>query len=164
MGNAIEWYEYTSYSLVETEIAINFFQGNKVAGWVGFGLTFVFRPLGGLCFGYMADYTGRKPALLTALWMMLGATVAQGFMPQIPHVGTAGILLCRALQGFATGGVPATRGLPRRAVLHTRMHRRPQSSWACISHGTWTLGLILGPVHKPQPTPNPTPNPNPNQD
>mmetsp|Transcript_38368 Transcript_38368/g.68546 ORF Transcript_38368/g.68546 Transcript_38368/m.68546 type:complete len:485 (-) Transcript_38368:245-1699(-) len=104
VANTLEWYEFGAYAFVADEIAANFFNGSAVMTWGAFASTFIARPVGGLCFGYLSDTFGRKPALATSVWVMAAATVGQGLGPRVSYFGPAWMILCRLGQGLATGG------------------------------------------------------------
>jgi len=104
LANTMEWFEFFAYAGVEPWISQVFFGGSHTAAWMGFGATFLVRPLGGLVFGMVADTYGRRPAVLLSLSVMCGATVGQGLVPVVPHLGPSLLLTCRVLQGIATGG------------------------------------------------------------
>jgi len=63
-------------------------------------LTLVFRPLGALLFGMMADRWGRKPTLIVNIVAYSAIELACAFAPSL-HV----LLILRALFGIAMGGV-----------------------------------------------------------
>ena len=102
--SVVEWYEFTSYAYVEDWIAIAIFHKSNAAAWLAFGVTFAARPFGGFLIGLAADQFGRRAALLASAYLMFAATVGQGLTPAVEYVGPIWMLLCRALQGFATGG------------------------------------------------------------
>lgn len=111
LGNVLEWYEYSVYGYVGSQIKENFFHGSEMATWLGFGIIFAARPFGGFFFGWMADRFGRRSALLVSIYGMIIATVGQGLLPTYACCGnTAGTLglvlfvILRFLQGICTGG------------------------------------------------------------
>jgi SHS family lactate transporter-like MFS transporter len=63
-------------------------------------LTLIFRPLGALLFGMMADRWGRKPTLIVNIVAYSAIELACAFAPSL-HV----LLILRALFGIAMGGV-----------------------------------------------------------
>ena len=60
LGNTLEWYEFGVYSYVEPQMADNFYRGSNLGAWMGYAVTFVARPLGGIILGIIADHCGRK--------------------------------------------------------------------------------------------------------
>jgi MFS family permease len=66
-------------------------------------------------FGHIADRYGRKPASKAAVWVVLGAIVAQAFNPSglihpgMQSLGTAFLLTARVIQGLGVGGIPAAQ-------------------------------------------------------
>jgi len=116
-GSFIEWYEMAVYGFLEANITGNFFEGHggSISTWAGFAITFLFRPLGGAFFGYLADTFGRKLALQWTIMLMLVATIGQGCLPSFHCCGEgpgwAGmimLLVFRALQGLSAGGELST--------------------------------------------------------
>eukprot|EP00490_Sorites_sp_Unknown_P008682 CAMPEP_0114683822 /NCGR_PEP_ID=MMETSP0191-20121206/58317_1 /TAXON_ID=126664 /ORGANISM="Sorites sp." /LENGTH=470 /DNA_ID=CAMNT_0001965599 /DNA_START=155 /DNA_END=1567 /DNA_ORIENTATION=+ len=110
LGNTLEWYEFGVYSYVEKEIADNFFEGSSLGAWLGYAVTFVARPLGGIVLGVIADHCGRKLSVNLSLAGMILATVAQGCLPgkyfggDFQVLGFVLLIICRALQGLSAGG------------------------------------------------------------
>jgi SHS family lactate transporter-like MFS transporter len=63
-------------------------------------LTLVFRPVGALLFGWLADRYGRHPVLMANVLLFSLLELASAFAPSL-HV----LFICRALFGIAMGGV-----------------------------------------------------------
>eukprot|EP00439_Symbiodinium_sp_Y106_P077142 s3271_g16.t1 len=106
-----EWYEFGIYGFLAVNLQVVFFHKSNVFTWVGYTVTFVLRPVGGLLNGWLADRFGRRPAVLHSLVGMLVATVGQGLLPTSAccgeTCGTVGLvllLILRALQGLSAGG------------------------------------------------------------
>lgn len=114
LGNALEWYEFTLFGYLSPYFQVNFFQGSAMAAWLGFAITFVARPLGGVVLGLIGDVFGRKVAAFLSIFGMLLSTVLQGCLPTYqsgPAAGFVGLCLLvvlRLLQGMFTGGEIAT--------------------------------------------------------
>eukprot|EP00668_Euglena_longa_P035585 GGOE01045720.1.p1 GENE.GGOE01045720.1~~GGOE01045720.1.p1 ORF type:complete len:446 (-),score=115.15 GGOE01045720.1:329-1666(-) len=112
LGNTLEWYEFSTYGYLIPELQENFFRGSSVLAWIGFAITFVMRPLGGVVLGWLADRFGRKVGVITSLAGMIGATVLQGCLPShltstdsiLPTIGLVLMVLCRISQGLFAGG------------------------------------------------------------
>ena len=110
LGNTLEWYEFGVYSYVEKEIADNFFEGSSLGAWLGYAVTFVARPLGGIMLGIIADRCGRKLSVNLSLAGMILATVGQGCLPgkywgsEFQALGFILLMICRVLQGLSAGG------------------------------------------------------------
>src|SRR5438067_13226338 len=62
VGNATEWYDYGVYATVATYLADAFFPGPlaSISAMLGFAVSFVMRPLGGIVWGAVGDRIGRK--------------------------------------------------------------------------------------------------------
>ncbi|MEU2251592.1 MFS transporter [Nocardia xishanensis] len=109
MGNATEWFDYGVYAATATYLTDAFFPGElgTLGTMLGFAISFVLRPLGGMVWGPLGDRLGRKAVLATTILLMSGATGAIGLLPTHTSVGgLAPVLLIalRVLQGFSTGG------------------------------------------------------------
>jgi len=162
-GSFIEWYDFAIYSYISPYITANFFEelGGSVGTWAGFGITFLFRPLGGLVFGYLADTLGRKCAMQITIATMLATSVLQGVLPSFVWpgkgwgwLGTVLLLLLRALQGLSAGGELATAVVyisevsPKHALglnLSWLSVFGAFGSWSVASLIVWACERILDP-------------------
>lgn len=112
IGNAFEFYDFSSYSFFAAYIAVAFFPSDDpfvslLAAVGAFGLGFLSRPLGGIILGRLADKKGRRPTMLVTMTLMAIGTLGLAFTPTFASIGyTAPILivLFRLIQGFALGG------------------------------------------------------------
>ncbi|MBF6296942.1 MFS transporter [Nocardia amamiensis] len=109
MGNATEWFDYGVYAATATYLTDAFFPGElgTLGTMLGFAISFVLRPLGGMVWGPLGDRIGRKAVLATTILLMAAATGAIGMLPTHATVGVlAPVLLItlRVVQGFSTGG------------------------------------------------------------
>jgi len=111
LGNVLEWYDFGVYGFLAKQVSGNFFNGSQIDTWIGFSITFLLRPVGGLLLGRLADRSGRKVVVVCSMAGMLAATVGQGCLPTrdccgegAGHFGAALLLLLRALQGLSAGG------------------------------------------------------------
>ncbi|WP_040737734.1 MFS transporter [Nocardia tenerifensis] len=109
MGNATEWFDYGVYAATATYLTDAFFPGElgTLGTMLGFAISFLLRPLGGMVWGPLGDRIGRKAVLATTILLMAAATGAIGLLPTHSQVGVlAPILLIalRVIQGFSTGG------------------------------------------------------------
>ncbi|WP_174867652.1 MFS transporter [Nocardia arthritidis] len=109
MGNATEWFDYGVYAATAGYLTDAFFPGHlgTLGTMLGFAVSFVLRPLGGMVWGPLGDRLGRKAVLATTILLMATATGAIGLLPTHSSVGVlAPVLLIalRVVQGFSTGG------------------------------------------------------------
>lgn len=111
VGNFMESYDFSLYSLVATTLAHTFYpgagSGNLIATFGTLAVAFVIRPLGGIIFGPLGDRIGRKPVLLMTIGLMTFSATATGLLPGYRSIGVwAPILLVavRLCQGLSTGG------------------------------------------------------------
>jgi MFS family permease len=110
-GNALEFYDFVTYSFFAVQIGRSLFPGDAsqslILSLATFGVGFVSRPLGGLIIGRMADRRGRKPAMILSFAMMGIGIVGLALTPSYRVAGVAASVLAvcfRLLQGFALGG------------------------------------------------------------
>lgn len=160
LGNGVEWFENTAYASLAVIIAANFFdQENPTTGLLStfalFAISFVFRPIGGIIFGWIGDRYGRRASLSLSVTMMGIMTALIGMLPTYETVGvvaTVFLVLLRCLQGLSIGGEWGTS-----AVFlgeHAEQKRRgiiaswtPAGAWlgTGLAIGlVWVLTAILG--------------------
>lgn len=111
LGNLVEWYDVYVYTVFATYLQASFFaEGEPNAGiytMAIFAVTFVMRPIGSWFFGRYADRHGRRPALVFSISLMAAASLVIAVTPTNASIGASAIVilvLCRLVQGFATGG------------------------------------------------------------
>ncbi len=111
-GNALEFYDFTTYAYFATQIGQSFFPFhdhfmNLMASLITFGVGFVARPIGAVVIGRYADKVGRKPAMLLSFILMGAGLIGVALTPSYATIGIAApviVVLLRLVQGFALGG------------------------------------------------------------
>ncbi len=132
-GNALEFYDFLTFSFFAVDIGQAFFPskdsfGSLLASLATFWVGFLTRPIGAFVIGRMGDRVGRKPAMLLCFALMGLAIVGMAVTPGYAQIGLAApviVVALRLLQGFALGGQvgPSTAFLieaaspPRRGVM-----------------------------------------------
>jgi MHS family proline/betaine transporter-like MFS transporter len=112
IGNALEWYDISSYGYFAVYVSKAFFPNNDPAislllTFGTFGLAFLVRPIGGLVLGAYADRYGRKASLMVSIVMMTIGTLTIAIMPTYDTIGILApiaVLTARLIQGFSAGG------------------------------------------------------------
>lgn len=109
VGNATEWYDYGVYAVVATYLTEAFFPNSlgSLGTMLGFAVSFVLRPLGGMVWGPIGDRFGRKSVLVATIALIAVATTLIGVLPTYATAGwwAPGLLIAlRVVQGFSTGG------------------------------------------------------------
>lgn len=158
LGNLVEFYDYTLYGLLASELSRHFFPpGAKSWGllqvFAVFALGSVAKPLGAFIFSKIGDAKGRKLALR---WNMLGIAVPTFLMGIIPSYAQWGIIstflliLCRIIQGILVGG--EADGVRIYILEHVGKKRYcfagslvNMTSYFGISGASFLSGLILSP-------------------
>ncbi|MEC3851882.1 MFS transporter [Paenarthrobacter ureafaciens] len=116
VGNLLEWFDWTIYTVASVYIAGSLFNsGNPMSALLStlavFAVGFLMRPIGGLVFGPLADKLGRRKVLLTTMFLMAGASLGIALIPSYAVIGSWAsllLLLARLVQGFAHGGESTT--------------------------------------------------------
>jgi MFS family permease len=112
LGNALEFYDFLTFSFFAIQIGHAFFPSNSAYGSLmgslaTFGAGFAMRPLGAIVIGRYADRVGRKPAMLLS-FVLIGASIfGMALIPSYAAIGLAAPVLAvisRMLQGFSLGG------------------------------------------------------------
>lgn len=109
LGNATEWFDYGVYAATATYLTDAFFPGDfgMLGTMLGFAISFVLRPVGGMVWGSLGDRIGRKAVLAITILLMAGATGVIGLLPTHASIGVLApilLILLRVVQGFSTGG------------------------------------------------------------
>src|SRR3954462_14936819 len=109
LGNAVEWFDFYSFTVFGTYFAHHFFASGKededLLGVLGvFAAGFIMRPVGSWFFGRHADQHGRRAALTLSVLLMAGGSLLIAVNPGIARIGAAAAVLlfiARLLQGFS---------------------------------------------------------------
>jgi len=112
IGNALEFYDFTVYTVFAVDIGKAFFPthdpfGSLMLSLATFGVGFITRPIGALVIGALADRVGRRPAMLLTFALMGVAIIGLASTPGYASIGIAAPILAvlfRMVQGFALGG------------------------------------------------------------
>ncbi|MDR3508261.1 MAG: MFS transporter [Caulobacteraceae bacterium] len=112
IGNALEFYDFTVYTVFAVYIGQAFFPSKTpfiglMLSLATFGVGFVPRPLGALLIGRLADRVGRRPAMLLSFLLMGVAIIGLACTPGYERIGIWAPVLAvvfRLAQGFALGG------------------------------------------------------------
>lgn len=151
LGNALEYYDVIIYSTFALIIAQEFFPSSDadtslLIAFATFGVSFFFRPLGGLVLGTLGDRRGRKAALLLTLSLMLLGTFMIAVTPPYAAIGVAAsvlVVIGRLVQGFSAGGefASATAFLAEQS----KNQRGFYSSWQFASQGfSMLMAAVVG--------------------
>jgi MFS family permease len=152
LGNALEFYDFTTYTFFSVQIGKSFFPNHDpvvslLISVATFGVGFCTRPLGGLVIGAFADDRGRKPAMMLTIALMAAGMLLLALTPPFAAIGYAApviVVAARLLQGFALGGEvgPATSYL---VEIAPDDRRGRLASWQIASQGTALLAAgIVG--------------------
>ncbi|MEU7489203.1 MFS transporter [Streptomyces sp. NPDC042319] len=114
VGNAVEWYDWYTYTFLATYIAAQIFPKSAsnslvplLSTFAVFAVGFFMRPVGGLLMGAVADRRGRRTALTVTILLMGGSSLLVGLTPTYAAAGILApvvLVLARLLQGLSVGG------------------------------------------------------------
>ncbi|SMG49597.1 MFS transporter [Paraburkholderia susongensis] len=149
-GNFVEWFDFAVYGYSASTIARLFFPGSDptsglLATLAIFGVTFLFRPAGGIFFGKLGDRVGRRNTLSIIILMMGACTTLIGFLPTYANIGVLAPLLLAVLrlgQGFSGGGEAS--GSSTFLSEHAPAARR--GLWTGISNSSQTLPFVVAAI------------------
>ncbi|EWM20847.1 proline glycine betaine transporter [Nannochloropsis gaditana] len=105
--------DFSAYGFFAEEIGQAFFPPSTsstvrlIRSFAVFSGAFLFRPIGGLFFGWLGDTYSKKHALVLSLSLMALATTGVGFLPPYSSIHILSpilLTLLRLLQGFSVGG------------------------------------------------------------
>lgn len=148
VGNALEFYDFTTYAFYAVQIGHAFFPASSplaslMLSLATFGAGFVTRPLGAIVIGALADRAGRRPAMMLTFLLMGLALLGLALCPTYAAIGPlapALVVLARLVQGFALGGEvgPTTAFLleaapPNRRGLYTAYQSISQNAAALVA-------------------------------
>ena len=112
VGNALEFYDFTTYALFAAQLGRTFFPSHTafeslMMSLLTFAVGFIGRPLGAVVIGRIGDKAGRKPAMLLSFGLMGLGMLGLILIPPYAMIGPAApalLVFCRLVQGFALGG------------------------------------------------------------
>jgi MHS family citrate/tricarballylate:H+ symporter-like MFS transporter len=161
IGNALEFYDFTTYAFFAVQIGDAFVPGQSefaklMLSLAAFGAGFILRPVGALVIGRYADKAGRRPAMLFSFALMGVSILGLALTPGYRTLGLAAPILVvfwRLCQGFALGGEvgPTTAFLVEGAPLASRglygAWQGASQNMASIVGGAvgFTIAAVAGP-------------------
>ncbi|RBP97278.1 MFS transporter [Bifidobacterium aemilianum] len=112
VGNFMEWYDFGVYGYLAVTMTSVFTKGlpesmGLLVMLLGFAVSFLVRPLGGIVLGPLGDRVGRQKVLFFTMGMMAISTGLIGLLPTAAQIGPWAVLplyFLKMMQGFSTGG------------------------------------------------------------
>ncbi len=112
VGNFMEWFDFGIYGYLAVTLTAVFAEDipqpwGLLVTLLGFAVSFLVRPLGGLVLGPLGDRIGRQRVLFLTMAMMAVATALIGVLPTSAQIGLWAVIplyLLKMVQGFSTGG------------------------------------------------------------
>ena len=147
IGTLVEWAEFTFYGYLVVKFSHLFFpmltpQLAILAGFAGFAVSYLARPLGSFIFGHIGDKKGRQKALANSIFMMGIVTLGMGVLPTYDKIGLFApifLLILRFLQGITVGG--EYTGAAVFIIEHNAKNPYLSSSWVSTSAAA---GMLVG--------------------
>jgi MFS family permease len=112
LGGTLEFYDFVIFGIFARDIAAAIFPATSplvslMASFAAFAAGYLARPLGGIVLAHYGDRFGRRRVFLWSVFVMSGATLGMGLVPEYAQWGVAASALMvalRLLQGFCLGG------------------------------------------------------------
>ncbi len=113
VGNFMEWYDFGIYGYLAVTMTKVFTSGmpdslGLTVTLLGFAVSFLVRPFGGLILGPIGDRIGRQKVLYFTMAIMAIPTALIGLLPSAEQAGGFWVIiplyLLKMMQGFSTGG------------------------------------------------------------
>ena len=94
MGNALEFYDFTTYALFAVQVGRTFFPvhsafENLMLSLLTFAVGFIGRPVGAVVIGLFGDRVGRRPAMLLSFTLMGLGILGLVLIPSYARIGAA---------------------------------------------------------------------------
>lgn len=147
LGNILEYYDFTVYSVFAGVIGYNFFPNESeflqtLASLGAFAVGFITRPIGGILFGYIGDKYGRRLSLIISMLGMTVPTFIIGLIPSYDSIGFKApfiLVLMRLIQGLCISGEGAGAAI---FILEHHQNLRPGFT-AGLVHGSNIAGTLI---------------------
>lgn len=148
VGTTIEYYDFFVFGTVSALVFAQVFFApapDSIAlllAMATFGVSFVFRPVGGFIAGHLGDRYGRKPVLLWTMSVMGVASILIGVLPTYAAIGIAApllLILLRIVQGVSVGG--EWGGAATLAVENAPANRR--GLWGTMPQLGGMIGVVM---------------------
>ncbi len=112
LGGTLEFYDFVIFGVFARDIAQAVFPANDpivslILSFATFAVGYLARPIGGIVLSHYGDRHGRRAVFLWSVFIMSGATLGMGLVPDYAVIGvTASLLMVtlRLIQGFCLGG------------------------------------------------------------
>ena len=112
LGGTLEFYDFVIFGVFARDIAQAIFPsasplGSLMASFAAFAAGYLARPLGGIILSHYGDRYGRRRVFLWSVFVMSGATLGMGLVPDYAQWGIAAsvlMVILRLVQGFCLGG------------------------------------------------------------
>ena len=123
LGGTLEFYDFVIFGVFARDIAQAIFPaasplGSLMASFAAFAAGYLARPLGGIILSHYGDRYGRRRVFLWSVFVMSGATLGMGLVPDYAQWGVAASVLM--VDPPSGPGLLPRRRAPRRAHLRRR--------------------------------------------
>lgn len=145
-GQALESYDFLLFGALSPFLGAQFFGDDPVSGTLNalavYGVGFIFRPIGAVAFGWVADRVGRKPVMLASVGVMAVSALLMGLVPPSDTIGIWApvlLVLLRIVQGLAFG-IEA----PLNGTYNVELGKRDNlGRFSGLIYGWVQLGLLI---------------------
>lgn len=146
VGNGLEWFDWNIAVVFSGALSAALFDpadptSALLSLFAVLGVGFLFRPLGGILSGWLADRWGRRTVMVATMLTMSAASLSIALLPTFEQAGVLAsvlLLVARLAQGFAHGA-ESTAGYAYIAEIAPRRRRGLWSS-------TLAMGVLVGSI------------------
>jgi len=112
LGGTLEFYDFVIFGVFAKDIADAIFPSptplvSLMVSFSAFAVGYLARPIGGIVLSHFGDRYGRRRVFLISIFVMSGATLGMGLVPNYALWGAASsalLVILRVVQGFCLGG------------------------------------------------------------
>jgi MFS family permease len=146
LSSVFEYYDFIIYGFMSTYLGVIFFPNqdelvSQLQAFSVFALGYVARPLGGIIFGLLGDFKGRKTSFIKSNIVLAIATASIGLLPDYNQIGISATIMLICLRLIQALSFAAE--LPGAMTLIGDTEKEPSKSFSFVVSGG-AIGSILG--------------------
>ncbi|NUR62897.1 MAG: MFS transporter [Catenulispora sp.] len=153
VGGLVETFDWALYGVLAPKFAEQIFPSHDhtsavIKAYASFAVGFLFRPVGGMLLGRLADRRGRRYALTFSIALMTLASTVLAIVPDHRTLGVGAavvFLLARSVQGLSAGGeAPAVAAYLAEMAPPGRRYLYSGLAYAGLIVGSMLAFAVLG--------------------
>lgn len=152
-GSILEWYDLSLYGILIKQLSSTFYplltnESSTHIVYLFFAISLIFRPIGGLIFGYIGDTRGYAYSINLSIFLVGLTSIITGIIPSYSTIGYWGLILlisCRVLQSSFSGSQLA--GLITYASSNNEINsKKHQNFFTCLVYSSSAVGALLAAI------------------